>query len=67
MVFLLWGAHAQSKQKLIGAQRHLVWKSAHPSPLSTYRGFLENGHFSRANKFLEQHQLTPIDWLLPAL
>ena len=66
LVFLLWGAHAQSKQRLIDAQRHLILTSAHPSPLSAYRGFLGNGHFSRANKFLEQHQLTPINWQLPA-
>ncbi len=65
LVFLLWGSHAQSKQKLIDAQKHLVLKSAHPSPLSAYRGFLGNGHFSRTNKFLEQHGLTPIDWSLP--
>lgn len=67
LVFLLWGSHAQSKQKLIDAQKHLVLKSAHPSPLSAYRGFLGNGHFSRTNKFLEQHGLTPIDWSLPPL
>lgn len=65
LVFLLWGSHAQSKQKLIDAQKHLVLKSAHPSPLSAYRGFLGNGHFSRTNKFLEQHGLEPIDWSLP--
>jgi uracil-DNA glycosylase len=67
LVFLLWGAHAQGKQKLIDATRHLVLKSAHPSPLSAYRGFLGNGHFSRANKYLEQCGLTPIDWRLPPL
>jgi uracil-DNA glycosylase len=67
LVFLLWGAHAQSKQKLIDSTRHLVLKSAHPSPLSAYRGFLGNGHFSRTNKYLEQCGLTPIDWRLPPL
>jgi uracil-DNA glycosylase len=66
-VFLLWGAHAQGKAKLIDATKHLVLKSVHPSPLSAYRGFIGNGHFSRANKFLEQHGLTPIDWRLPTL
>lgn len=65
LVFLLWGSHAQGKQKLIDAQKHLILKSAHPSPLSAYRGFLGNGHFSRTNKFLEQHGLAPIDWSLP--
>lgn len=65
LVFLLWGSHAQSKQKLIDAQKHLILKSAHPSPLSAYRGFLGNGHFSRTNKFLEQRGLAPIDWAVP--
>lgn len=65
LVFLLWGAHAQSKQKLIDATKHLVLTSPHPSPLSAHRGFIGNGHFSRTNKFLQQHDLTPIDWCLP--
>ena len=65
LVFLLWGAHAQSKEKLIDVSKHLVLKSVHPSPLSAHRGFIGNGHFSRTNKFLQQHQLSPIDWRLP--
>ncbi|WPC06262.1 uracil-DNA glycosylase [Pseudomonas benzenivorans] len=67
LVFLLWGAHAQSKQRLIDPTRHLVLRSPHPSPLSAHRGFLGNGHFGRTNKFLEQHGLAPIDWRLPEL
>jgi c-di-GMP-related signal transduction protein len=67
LVFLLWGAHAQTKEKLIDASKHLVLKSVHPSPLSAYRGFIGNGHFSRTNKFLQQNGHTPIDWRLPAL
>ena len=65
LVFLLWGAHAQGKEKLIDGTRHLILKSAHPSPLSAYRGFLGNGHFSRTNKFLQQHGLEAINWRLP--
>ena len=65
LVFMLWGAHAQSKQKLIDATKHLVLTSVHPSPLSAYRGFIGNGHFSRTNKFLEQNGLAAIDWKLP--
>ncbi len=65
LVFLLWGAHAQSKERLIDTSKHLVLRSPHPSPLSAHRGFIGNGHFSRTNKFLEQHGLTPIDWRLP--
>mgnify|MGYP006193917263 CR=1 FL=1 len=67
VVFLLWGAHAQSKQKLIDGTKHLVLKSVHPSPLSAYRGFIGCGHFSRTNSFLEQRGLGPIDWALPPL
>lgn len=67
LVFLLWGAHAQSKEKLIDVSKHLVLKSVHPSPLSAHRGFIGNGHFSRTNKFLAQHDLAQIDWRLPPL
>ncbi|WP_339487660.1 uracil-DNA glycosylase [Pseudomonas sp. EL_65y_Pfl2_R95] len=66
VVFMLWGAHAQSKEKLIDSTKHLVLRSVHPSPLSAYRGFIGNGHFSRANKFLQQHELPTINWKLPA-
>ena len=65
VVFLLWGAHAQSKAKLIDPTRHLLLKSVHPSPLSAHRGFIGNGHFSRTNQFLKQRDLEPIDWKLP--
>ena len=65
VVFMLWGAHAQSKQKLIDTSKHLVLTSVHPSPLSAHKGFIGNGHFSRANKFLEQNGKTAIDWRLP--
>ncbi|MCH2341051.1 uracil-DNA glycosylase [Pseudomonas sp. NPDC047963] len=65
VVFLLWGAHAQSKAKLIDPTRHLLLKSVHPSPLSAHRGFIGNGHFSRTNQFLKQRGLEPIDWKLP--
>ena len=65
IVFLLWGAHAQSKRKLIDPTRHLVLTSVHPSPLSAHRGFIGNGHFSQTNRFLEQNGLPGIDWRLP--
>ncbi|MFZ3205757.1 MAG: uracil-DNA glycosylase [Pseudomonas sp.] len=65
LVFLLWGKHAQSKARLIDPSKHLVLCSPHPSPLSAHRGFIGNGQFSRCNKFLVQHGMTPIDWRLP--
>lgn len=67
LVFLLWGAHAQGKQRLIDPTKHLILRSPHPSPLSAHRGFIGNGHFSRCNQFLAQNGLQPIDWSLPTL
>lgn len=66
VVFMLWGAHAQSKARLIDPSKHLLLKSVHPSPLSAHRGFIGNGHFSRANQFLKQQGKEPIDWRLPS-
>lgn len=66
VVFMLWGAHAQSKARLIDPSKHLLLKSLHPSPLSAHRGFIGNGHFSRANQFLKQQGKEPIDWRLPS-
>lgn len=65
VVFMLWGAHARSKSERIDASKHLLLSSAHPSPLSAYRGFLGNGHFSQCNKFLQRTGQTPINWQLP--
>ncbi len=65
LVFLLWGSYAQQKGKLVDGRRHLVLKAPHPSPLSAHRGFFGCGHFSKVNMWLEEHQLTPIDWALP--
>lgn len=62
MVFLLWGANARAKKKIITNPNHLVLESAHPSPLSAYNGFFGNGHFKKANEFLKQHNMTEIDW-----
>ena len=62
LVFMLWGAHAQSKAKLIDATRHLMLKSVHPSPLSAHRGFIGCGHFSQANEILQALGGAPINW-----
>lgn len=61
-VFLLWGGYAQAKRSLIDESRDLVLMSAHPSPLSAYRGFFGCRHFSKANQFLEKNGSKPIDW-----
>ncbi|GAB2499836.1 uracil-DNA glycosylase [Pseudoxanthomonas sangjuensis] len=65
LVFLLWGSYAQAKGKIIDAQRHRVLRAPHPSPLSAHRGFFGCGHFSAANRYLQQHGQAPIDWRLP--
>ena len=62
LVFLLWGSYAQKKGAVIDRKRHLVLQSPHPSPLSAHRGFIGNGHFSKANDYLRQTNQTPIDW-----
>lgn len=62
LVFLLWGAPAGKKASLIDASRHLILRSAHPSPLSAYRGFFGNHHFQLCNQYLTQHGQTPINW-----
>lgn len=64
IIFLLWGAHAQKKGKKIDTERHHVLTSAHPSPLSAYRGFFGCQHFSQTNMLLSQMNKSPIDWRL---
>lgn len=65
MVFLLWGANAKSKRQLITDPKHMILTAAHPSPLSAYNGFFGCRHFSRANLFLQEQGMKPIDWQLP--
>lgn len=62
VVYMLWGSFAQKKADFVDTQNNLILKSAHPSPLSAYRGFFGNHHFSRANEYLQQHGETPINW-----
>ena len=62
IVYILWGSYAQRKGAFINASRNLILKSAHPSPLSAYRGFFGNKHFSKANDYLIATGQTPIEW-----
>ncbi len=64
VVFVLWGAYAQKKSKYINSTKHHIIKSAHPSPLSSYRGFFGSKPFSSANKYLKQTNQQEIDWKL---
>ncbi len=62
VVFMLWGGFARSKAKLIDRSKHLILETAHPSPLSVYRGFYGCKHFSKANAWLKAKGKTEIEW-----
>ena len=62
IVFLLWGNNAKQKMRLITNPNHLILQAAHPSPLSAFNGFFGCRHFSKANAFLSEHGMEPIDW-----
>ena len=62
MVFILWGSYARSKKQLITNKNHYIIESVHPSPLSAYNGFFGSRPFSKANNFLINHNIEPINW-----
>jgi len=62
VVYMLWGSFAQNKAAIVDKNENLILTSAHPSPLSAYRGFFGNHHFSRANEYLIAHGDKPINW-----
>ena len=64
MVFVLWGAHAKKKAKLIDTSRHVIVEGAHPSPLSA-KLFFGSKPFSAVNEALVGFGQEPIDWQLP--
>lgn len=67
VVFILWGAYAQRKGQRIDPNKHLILKAAHPSPLAANRGgFFGCKVFSKANNYLKQHGIEPINWQLDA-
>lgn len=65
VVFVLWGGYAQKKEALIDANRHVILKAAHPSPLSAKNGFFGSKPFSSINAALAQAGNSPIDWQIP--
>ncbi|MDU3153381.1 MAG: uracil-DNA glycosylase [Anaerococcus hydrogenalis] len=67
IVFILWGKFAQSKEELITNDRHLIIKSAHPSPFAAHRGFFGSRPFSKTNEFLQKNNFKPIDWQIESL
>ena len=62
LVFILWGSPAGAKSSFINASKHLILKSPHPSPLSSYRGFFGSKPFSKTNTYLISHNIEPINW-----
>ncbi len=62
VVFILWGRYAQDKGSVIDESKHLVLKSAHPSPFSAYNGFFGCKHFSKTNEFLRSKGVEEIVW-----
>jgi uracil-DNA glycosylase len=62
LVFMLWGNYARAKKSLIDTQKHLVLEAPHPSPFSANNGFFGCKHFSKANEYLRQNGIEPIDW-----
>ena len=62
IVFILWGNNAKAKKQLITNKKHLVLESSHPSPFSCRYGFEGCKHFSKANEFLKNNQIKPIEW-----
>lgn len=67
VVFVLWGGYAGKKEGLIDTSRHIVLKSAHPSPLSANVGFFGSRPFSRINQALQEAGRGAIDWQIPNL
>ena len=62
VIFVLWGAYAQKKGRLITAIKHTIIRSPHPSPLSAYRGFFGSKPFSQINQTLKQSGQKEIVW-----
>lgn len=63
IIFVLWGKNARNKKKLIDTNKHFIIESAHPSPLSAYRGFFGSKPFSKVNEYLISTGQVPIDWV----
>ena len=64
VVFVLWGKPAATKRRFIDSDRHVIFETAHPSPLSAHRGFLGSQIFSKINRSLAKLGEKPIDWRL---
>jgi len=65
--FWLWGNDAQKVGTSLPTERHMILRSAHPSPLGAYRGFFGSKPFSKTNQFFQAQGLEPINWCLEGL
>lgn len=66
VVFLLWGGPARKRAALVDRSKHLVIEAGHPSPLNRLNDFRKTRPFSRANAWLAEKGLEPVDWRLDA-
>jgi uracil-DNA glycosylase len=64
VVFLLWGGPARKRAALVDRKKHLVIEAGHPSPLNRLNDFKGTRPFSRANAWLVEKGLEPVDWRL---
>jgi uracil-DNA glycosylase len=62
LVFILWGKYAQNKGLIIDEKKHLVIRSAHPSPFAAYHGFFGSKPFSKCNEYLKEKGIEKIEW-----
>ncbi|SPN73888.1 Uracil-DNA glycosylase,uracil-DNA glycosylase,uracil-DNA glycosylase,Uracil DNA glycosylase superfamily [Chlamydia serpentis] len=67
IIFVLWGAAAKTKCKLLFSSKHqhAILSSPHPSPLAAHRGFFGCSHFSKINYLLNKLNKPMINWKLP--
>ena len=62
VIFVLWGANARSKKRIITNKSHYILEAPHPSPLSAHRGFFGCNHFIKINEILLKLNKDPINW-----
>ena len=67
IVFILWGRPAQMKKSMLTNPKHLILEAPHPSPLSSYRGFIGSRPFSKTNEYLVENGIEAIDWQIDEL
>jgi len=61
-IFLLMGNFANSKSKLIDTNKHKIFTTVHPSPLSAHNGFFGCNVFLKINSYLVDKNISPIKW-----